>query len=83
MTGIADLTKDLLGLIFVWNALKTSRKVLGSDMPKAQEAQQFENRAEQILKDGMETAEILKTRDGKKYPNALADYIKDAMARCQ
>jgi hypothetical protein len=82
MRSSADLARDLIELVHVWNALKTSRKVLGSDMPQAQEAQRFESRAEQILKEGVETADRLRTRNGKVFESEIIDYIADAVTRC-
>jgi hypothetical protein len=51
-------------------------------MPQAQEAQRFESRAEQILKEGVETADRLRTRNGKVFESEIIDYIADAVTRC-
>jgi hypothetical protein len=80
---VATLVHDLLELVFVWNALKTSRKVLGTAMPMAEEAQQFESRIASVLTEGVQNADRLRTRGGKKMVNQMVDYTKDAVARCQ
>jgi len=83
MRAIGELCSDLRQVIYVWNALKTSRKVLGSDMPQAESAQQTESKAEQIINAGVESCERLKTRKGKAFETQLTDYLVDAVARCR
>ena len=70
-------------MIPVWNALKTSRKVLGADMPMADEAQQFEMRVEEVLSQGVGAAEKLLTRNGTQLTLRDVGYIKDSVERCR
>lgn len=55
----------LFDLIPVWNALRTLGRVLGADMPMAEEAQKFEKKIEQALEDGVKGLEKLQIRNGK------------------
>lgn len=73
---------DVLPLLFVWNALKTSRKVLGGDMPEAEQAQELEERTHKLLTEGLANAESLRVRDGQEYKNGLVEYTQDAVRRC-
>lgn len=66
----------------VWNALKTSIKVLGSDMPQLEEAQVYLTRAKEVLDAGVESLERLSTRDGEKVDNVILGYVKDSIAKC-
>lgn len=74
---------ELLQLLFVWNALKTSRKVLGIEMPFADEALEIESKTQQVLFEGVNAADNLRTREGKEMVNQYVEYIKDAIERCQ
>ncbi|CAO2647147.1 Nn.00g080690.m01.CDS01 [Neocucurbitaria sp. VM-36] len=74
---------ELLQLIFIWNALKTSRTVLGSAMPMASEAQEVEARVLQVLTEGVEAVDKLRTRNGKEINNAYVGYVRDALERCR
>jgi hypothetical protein len=68
----------------VWNALKTSRKVLGAELPMSEEAQQFETKAEEVLMKAMKSLDdMAKDRSGKRLDTAFVRYIKDAIERCQ
>ncbi|KAF1847736.1 uncharacterized protein K460DRAFT_280823, partial [Cucurbitaria berberidis CBS 394.84] len=74
---------DLLQLIFIWNALKTSRKVLGNEMPMAQETLEVESSVQQVLKEGVEVVNKLRMRDGKTMVNGQVSYVTNALERCQ
>ncbi|KAH7349016.1 hypothetical protein BKA66DRAFT_516651 [Pyrenochaeta sp. MPI-SDFR-AT-0127] len=74
---------ELLQLVFVWNALKTSHKVLGIDMPLADEASKVESKIELVLLEGAKAADKLRTRDGKEMGNQYVEYVKNAIERCQ
>jgi hypothetical protein len=78
-----DYSYELLQLIIIWNALKTSRSVLDADMPMAEEAQQFEARVEQVLVQGVEAMDKQTTREGKELHYEYKDYIKDSVERCR
>ena len=73
-----------MSLIMVWNALKTSRAVLGADMPMADTAQSLETKYEKAVVDGVESLAALKSVDSSNPPeNSFLAYVKDAVARCQ
>ncbi|KAL1799451.1 hypothetical protein ACET3X_003488 [Alternaria dauci] len=75
---------DLLEILIVWNALKTSRKVLGAEMPMAEEAQKIEAKAEPVLKEGVRSLEnMAKTTQGKQVNTSFIKYAKDALDRCR
>jgi hypothetical protein len=80
---ITDYSYELLQLMVVWNALKTSRNVLGADMPMAEEAQKFEARVEEVLMQGVQALDQLVMREGEKLRFNLADYIKDGIEKCR
>ncbi|KNG45997.1 hypothetical protein DDE82_007290 [Stemphylium lycopersici] len=68
---------ELLELIILENALKTSRSVLGSDMPLAQESQKYEARVEEVVKNGLASMKDLAVRDGREIKSGFADYVKE------
>jgi hypothetical protein len=70
-------------LIIVWNALKTSRNVLGADMPMAEEAQKYETRVKKILMQGVEAMDKLTMREERELVYELKGYIKDGIERCR
>ncbi|KAH8641740.1 hypothetical protein IG631_04681 [Alternaria alternata] len=73
---------DLLEAMIVWNALKTSRKVLGAEMPMAEEAQKFETKAEQVLTEGMQSLDDMsKDKTGKSLKPAFVKYAKDVLEK--
>ena len=74
---------DMLQLIIVWNALKTSRRVLGAEMPLPDEAQGFEHRVEQVLTEGVTSLNNWKMREGTEMENRLTDYISESVERCR
>ena len=78
-----NVASDLWPLIIVWNALKTSRKVLGADMPESDVAQEMEQRTEKILIEGSANAERLQTRGDETKVNALLAALKDGIQRCR
>ncbi|KAH7079461.1 hypothetical protein FB567DRAFT_122708 [Paraphoma chrysanthemicola] len=73
----------LLEPIFVYNALKNARKVLGDDMPMKKDAQQWESRTETVLKEAAEAADRLRTRDGNTIPNGYVENLKNALKQIQ
>jgi hypothetical protein len=78
-----DYNFELLQLIVVWNALKTSRNVLGADMPMAEEAQKYETRVKEVLMQGVEATDKLMSREGKSLNTEITRYIKDGVERCR
>lgn len=74
----------LVPLVYIWHALQTSRKVLGADMPSASEAQEYEEKIEQTINEGLKQLEALKVRDGVELrPNAFVEYLQEKVRRCQ
>lgn len=81
---LKDYCYELLEVLIVWNALKTSRKVLGAEMPLAEEAQKFEARAEEVLMGGLGSLENMsKNKEGKPLKSLFVDYIKNAAEVCK
>ncbi|USP72770.1 hypothetical protein yc1106_00044 [Curvularia clavata] len=74
---------ELLELIIVWNALKTSRKVLGSEMSMANEAQQYESKVNQVLMQAVGNLDTLVTRNGTPLPLQYVDLVKEAVEKCR
>lgn len=82
LSFIKQHSHDLLEAVVVWNALKTSRKVLGAEMPMAEEAQKFETKAEQVLTEGMQSLEDMsKGKTGKSLKPAFVKYAKDVLEK--
>lgn len=82
LSFIKQHSHDLLEAMIVWNALKTSRKVLGAEMPMAEEAQKFETKAEQVLTEGMQSLEDMsKDKTGKLLKPAFVKYAKDVFEK--
>ncbi|KAG9193651.1 hypothetical protein G6011_03686 [Alternaria panax] len=81
---VKDHCHDLFDVLIVWNALKTSRKVLGAQMPMADEAQKFEARAEEVLMEGMRSLDTMpRNKDGKPLNSAFVKKAKDALEKCR
>jgi hypothetical protein len=80
---VVALASELLEHVVVWNALKTARKVLGKDMPMAQEAQQWESKVAVVLTEGAENVDRLRTKDGKKIVVRMVEQVGEGVARCQ
>jgi hypothetical protein len=74
---------ELMQLTIVWNALKTSRNVLGADMPMAEHAQKYETRVKEILMQGVEAMDKLTMRGETELVYELKGYIKDGVERCR
>jgi hypothetical protein len=83
MRHVTALAHDLMQLMFIWNALKTSRKVLGNDMPMAEEAQQYETAVERVLMDGLEGADKARWREGKELKNSFVGYVREGVEKCR
>ncbi|KAJ4344200.1 hypothetical protein N0V95_006240 [Ascochyta clinopodiicola] len=72
--------QDLFEALTIWNALKTSKSVLGADMPLATEAAEFENKFKTAVFAGVEGLPRLHNRDGlemrSQYPAYLRNQLK-------
>lgn len=77
-----EARQDLLQVVMIWHALKMSRSVLGSDMPEALEAEQFESRILQALKKSITAMPGLLTRDGTTMSGTNLAEVKESFARC-
>jgi hypothetical protein len=64
----------------IWNALKTSRKVLGADMPMAEEAQSFEKRVEEVL---MQSLEMLGNPKADVRSDQIIEYVRGSVEKCR
>lgn len=81
---ITDHCYELLEVLIVWNALKTSRKVLGAEMPMSEEAQTFETRTKLVLIEGVRSLDDMsKNKEGKPLMPAYVRYIKDTVEKTQ
>jgi hypothetical protein len=78
---VAEIGNDRLAVHWVSNALKTSLKVLGDNMPSVTEARQYESKTAQFLKDGSEASERLQSRAGQKLVIGPKDYIDKVMQK--
>jgi hypothetical protein len=82
---VAALNKhceELFELLAVWNALKTSKQVLGADMPLAEEAANFEDKIKPVLFEGLEAVAKLQKRDGLELRSTFPAYIREQLRRC-
>jgi hypothetical protein len=70
-------------IVWISNALKTSLKVLGNDMPNAEEARQYETKVTKTLEDGCEALKRLKMRDGKVVVAGMADHVLDVREKAK
>ncbi|EDU42490.1 hypothetical protein A1F94_012462 [Pyrenophora tritici-repentis] len=80
---VGDYVYKLMSQIWVWNALSTSRRVLGADMPKADVALGFEQRTEAVLNEGIDNLDKLLTYNGERLEFKLAGYIQSALEQCK
>ncbi|KAI4952827.1 hypothetical protein J4E91_003301 [Alternaria rosae] len=84
LAHVTDHCYDLLETLIVWNALKTSRKVLGAEMPMSEEAQSFETRAQEVLMEGVRSLDDMsKDKEGKPLMPAYVRYIKETVEKSQ
>ena len=68
---------ELLELMILNNALKTSRSVLGSDMPLGQESQKYEARVAEVFKNGLASMKDLTVRDGREVKAGFFGYVNE------
>lgn len=78
-----QLCSKLIELAIVWNALKTSRKVLAADMPSATEAQQYEAKIEHVIMQGVAKLNSLQTIKGPEFRSSTANYVMEMVEKCQ
>ncbi|KAF2826810.1 hypothetical protein CC86DRAFT_349904 [Ophiobolus disseminans] len=74
---------ELMPLVIVWNALRTSRKVLGADMPSADEAQRLETRSKDVLDPGLDAAERLQTSIQTQSQDSIVTAARNTVAMCE
>ncbi|KAL5115608.1 hypothetical protein ACEQ8H_006495 [Pleosporales sp. CAS-2024a] len=64
-------------LVWLSNALTTSLKVLGHDMPRSAEAKQYQSEVARLLHDASEALKRWQTKDGKAILGSMTNYIFD------
>lgn len=74
---------NLLELLVIWNALKTSQAVLGADMPLATEAAEYQSRIKQVMDAGSRAISQLKTRGGVELRNKFPAYLTEQLQKVQ
>jgi hypothetical protein len=75
--------QGLFETMVVWNALKTSKAVLGADMPLAAEAAEYESRAKQVLDESAQALPKLRTRAGEEMRSNYPVYIQEQIKKCE
>lgn len=81
-TALNDIGQELFQLIPIWNALKTSRAILGPDMPLAEEAAAFEDKSKTTLYNGLDALLGLEKRDGVQINSRFPRVLRDQVKRC-
>ncbi len=74
---------DILRYIVVWDALKTSRTVLGADMPLADEAQAYEQRCKQLIDNAVKSLDNMGSRNGVPMSSVFVDHAKNIVEKSQ
>jgi uncharacterized protein YicC (UPF0701 family) len=64
-----------LELVWIFNALMSSLKVLGNDMPNAEEARHFESRVSKTLDEACSALKRLRLRNGELLVRDMADHV--------
>jgi hypothetical protein len=80
--SVADFCMDLSELVVIWNALATSRRVLGADMPQADAAAQYEKRLKSVLEQGYVKANEGLVLNGIRMNIFYPEYIKKSLEVC-
>ncbi|KAF1925008.1 uncharacterized protein M421DRAFT_70992 [Didymella exigua CBS 183.55] len=75
--------QGLFESMVIWNALKTSKVVLGADMPLAAEAAEYQSRAKQVLDESVQALPKLQMRDGLELKSQYPAYIREQVQKCQ
>ncbi|KAF2629248.1 hypothetical protein BU25DRAFT_364303 [Macroventuria anomochaeta] len=75
--------QGLFELLTIWNALKTSRTVLGAEMPLAAEAAEYESRIKKVLDEGVEAVPTLQKRGGVELRSQYPAYVREQLQKCQ
>lgn len=73
----------LIEVLVIWNALKTSKAVLGAEMPLAAEAAEFESKTKRILDEGIAALPKLQQRGGVEMRSSLPAYLREQLQKCQ
>jgi len=74
--------EGLFETMAIWNALKTSKAVLGADMPLAAEAAGYESRAKQVLDESAQALLKLRSRAGEEIKSAYPVYVQEQIKKC-
>lgn len=82
LAALNQYCQGLFETMVIWNALKTSKAVLGADMPLATEAAEYETRAKQVLDDSVQTLPKLQTRAGEQLKSFYPAYIQEQIQKC-
>ncbi|KAJ8111963.1 hypothetical protein OPT61_g5567 [Boeremia exigua] len=83
LVALNEYCQGLFESLVVWNALKTSRAVLGADMPLAAEAAEYDGRSKKVLDEGLEAVPKLQQRHGVALENSYFAYVKKQLQKCQ
>ncbi|KAF9691456.1 hypothetical protein EKO04_010872 [Ascochyta lentis] len=81
-SALIQACDELFELLAIWNALKTSRSVLGAEMPLPSEAAEYEDKIKTALFTGVDGISKLQTRDGLELRSLYPAYIQDQLKRC-
>lgn len=81
--ALVEYCGGLAELIIVWNALKTSRAVLGAEMPLATEAAEHESRIKKVLDEANQVLSKLQQKGGVQLRSKYPAYITEQLQKCQ
>lgn len=81
--GLNGYCQGLFELTTIWNALKTSKAVLGADMPLAAEAAEYESKIKKVLDESVQAMPKLQTRGGVELKSQYPAYIRKQLQKCQ
>ena len=74
---------DLVELVIIWNALATSRRVLGANMPHADVAVQYETRLERVLTEAVAKAKKATVYNGTQLKIRYPAYVEHSIKVCR
>lgn len=76
MSACTRLAAQLYDVQQVVHAISLSKKVLGTNMPLAEDVQQFESKTLPVLEDGIAAADRLRHRGGEKWTSYRVEELK-------
>ena len=82
-SALNEYCEGLFETMVIWNALRTSKAVLGADMPLTAEAAEYESRAKQVLDESAQTLPKLRTRAGEELKSIYPAYVQEQIKNCQ